>query len=248
MAFFGWLGPAPDPPARWDLRRAGWDICHGHSGCHADCKHVIVCDTRSLSPADRNGLAEADRPAWRLLLLGVESAAERADLLTTGCAEALPAATGLNELAARAGRVMEMFGLLPRWRDLGPLTLDLFHRDARKGARWLGLHPREFGLLWRLADAPGETVTRRQLLSDVWRIDHDPETNSVEVHVSRLRAKLAGAGCATLVETAPQGGYRLAATMPFMFAAAPHEADALDEYLRQIDWTRESIDCPTEPG
>src|SRR5690606_38908867 len=105
-----------------------------------------------------------DRPAWRLIMLGVEDAAERAHLLTEGCAEALPAATGLRELAARARRVDEMFGMLPRWRTVGPLTLDLFHRDARRGARWLGLHPREFGLLWRLADRPGQRVTRQDLL------------------------------------------------------------------------------------
>lgn len=100
---------------------------------------------------------------------------------------------------------------LPRRRQVGPLTLDLFHRDARHGVRWLSLHPREFGVLWRLADDPGQRVTRRELLRDVWRIHHEPETNSVEVHVSRLRSKLAGAGCEALIETVAEGGYRLAA-------------------------------------
>nr|WP_283773391.1 winged helix-turn-helix domain-containing protein [Altererythrobacter sp. KTW20L] len=130
-----------------------------------------------------------------------------------------------------------MFGLLPRWRSVGPLTLDLFHRDIRVGSRWLNLHPREFGVLWRLADRPGEAVTRSQLLADVWRLSHDPGTNSVEVHVSRLRSKLAAAGCDRLVETVPQGGYRLASgAVPFMFARALAESDQLDRYLRQIDW------------
>lgn len=96
-------------------------------------------------------------------------------------------------------------------------------------------HPREFGLLWRLSDHPGEVVSRRQLLEDVWRIRHDPETNSVEVHVSRLRSKLAACGCAALVATVPEGGYRLApdADAPFMLrdsAAGPD--DGLDAYLR----------------
>ncbi|MCB2067011.1 MAG: winged helix-turn-helix transcriptional regulator [Erythrobacter sp.] len=127
--------------------------------------------------------------------------------------------------------------MLPRWRDLGPLTLDLFHRDARQGARWLGLHPREFGLLWRLADSPGERVTRAQLLKDVWRLNHEPETNSVEVHVSRLRAKLALAGCESLVETAPEGGYRLPKANPSLLARRPPQADALDHCLRELDWS-----------
>ena len=74
---------------------------------------------------------------------------------------------------------------------MGPLTPDLIHRDAQHGSRWLALHPREFGVLWRLAECPGRRVSRAQLLRDVWRLNHDPETNSIAVHVSRLRSKLA---------------------------------------------------------
>lgn len=177
-------------------------------------------------------LAEADQPAWRLLLIGVEEPADRARLLTTGCAEAMPSSIGLHEFEARARRVDDMFGMLPRWRTVGALTLDLFHRDARRAGRWLGLHPREFGVLWRLADNPGERVTRKQLLTDVWRLNHEPETNSVEVHVSRLRAKLAELGCKGLVLTDPCGGYRLAQPPPFIAHAPPVE-DALDAYLRR---------------
>ena len=88
------------------------------------------------------------------------------------------------------------------------MKLDLLHRDARSGQDWLALHPREFALLWRLAQSPGEPVSRARLLRDVWRLDFEPGTNSVEVHVSRLRAKLAAAGIEGLVETDPRGGYR----------------------------------------
>ncbi len=240
LAFFGWIADGATPPSQWDLRLGGWSLCSGIGGCRTECRHVLICDTRTLSQDHRIGLAEADRPAWRLILLGVEDPAQRAQLLTMGCAEALPAATDRHELLARAKRVSDMFGMLPRWRNCGPLTLDLFHRDARHGARWLGLHPREFGVIWRLADVPGETVTRRQLLKDVWRISHEPETNSVEVHVSRLRSKLADAGCAALVTTDPDGGYRLAKSLPFMLGSNPPEGDALDGYLRDLGWTRES--------
>lgn len=236
MTFFGWVAGTAVPPEKWDLRQFGWQLCNGQGGCRADCQHVLLCEVHALTPSQRRAMAEADRPAWRLIMLGVENAAERAQLLSTGCAEALPASTTLRELCARSRRVADMFGLLPRWRSMGPITLDLFHRDARKGANWLHLHPREFGVLWRLADQPGERVSRRQLLKDVWRISHMPETNSVEVHVSRLRTKLASAGCEHLVQTAPEGGYRLSADMPFMFVPAPTQADALDNYLHDLDW------------
>jgi len=237
---FGWLGQEAEPPGRWDLRLQGWRLCHGTGGCRAECRHVLVCDVRALNAAQRAAMADADRPAWRLIMLGVEDGAERARLLLSGCAEAVPGTIALRELEARTRRVNDMFGTLPRWRNVGPLTLDLFHRDARQGARWLGLHPREFGVLWRLADHPGIGVTRRQLLSDVWRLQHEPETNSVEVHVSRLRSKLALAGCASLVETVPEGGYRLAPGAGFMFAAIPAQADSFDRYLRELGWVQET--------
>lgn len=181
-------------------------------------------------------------------MLGVEDPAERVSLLNMGCAEALSSRIGLRELLARARRINDMFGMLPRWRSIGPLTLDLFHRDARHGARWLSLHPREFGVMWRLADHPGERVTRRQLLRDVWRIDHEPETNSVEVHISRLRSKLALTGCGHLIQTAPEGGYRLCEARGFMFANAPLQADALDLYLREKGIGGTSAEASAAPG
>jgi DNA-binding winged helix-turn-helix (wHTH) protein len=222
-----------DPPWQWDLRRAGWALCRGEDGRRAECRHVLLVDARRLRPAEREAMVEADRPAWRLLMLGIEEPAERAALLTLGCAEALPATVPLSELAARARRIDEMFHMLPRWRTVGPLTLDLFHRDARRAARWLALHPREFGVLWRLADAPGKRVTRGELLRDVWRLNHEPETNSVEVHVSRLRSKLAELGCDGLVATDPRGGYRLADARPFMHGGEAREEDMLDAYVRE---------------
>jgi len=101
---------------------------------------------------------------------------------------------------------------IPRQFRVGPLVLDILHRDARAGERWLSLHPREFELLWRLGEAGGQVVDRRTLLRDVWRLLHEPETNSVEVHVYRLRAKLAPHGLAGLVQTHDEGGYRIDAS------------------------------------
>ena len=236
MACFGWLAEEVFPPSYWDLRKNGWTLCEGAKASRTECRHVLICDTRKIDAAARHALADADRPAWRLIMLGVEDPAERAHLLAMGCAEALSADTGLHELEARTRRVTEMFGMLPRWRDLGPLTLDLFHRDARKGARWLGLHPREFSLIWRLADAPGMRVTRRQLIADVWRLNHEPETNSVEVHVSRLRNKLASVECDTLIETVAEGGYRLTDPATMAKAAPAAQDDALDQHLRHLGW------------
>lgn len=218
VSIFGWIAGPPGPPERWDLRRRGWTLCDSPDPAHAECRHVVLADVRGIDAGARESLAEGDAPGWRMIMVGVAHGAERAHLLAHGCAEVLPETVGLDELEARARRVAEMFSMLPRWRNVGPLTLDLFHRDARLGPKWLALHPREFGVLWRLADSPGAAVTRAQLLRDVWRIAQEPETNSVEVHVSRLRAKLAAVGCSGLVETALEGGYRVPRTQPFMLA------------------------------
>jgi two-component system OmpR family response regulator len=197
---FGWIAERREPLARWDLRRIGWIL----SDKAADAE-VRLIDARGRGAAARGG-----DPATSLFV-GVDSGTERARLLEAGCGDAVPGSVGLPELARRARRVAERGDSLPRHRELGRLSLDLLYRDARAGERWLGLHPREFALLWRLAEKPGEPVTRTTLLRDVWRLEFEPGTNSIEVHVSRLRAKLAAAGIAGLVETYPSGGYRIAA-------------------------------------
>jgi two-component system OmpR family response regulator len=101
--------------------------------------------------------------------------------------------------------------MIPRFREVGEVTLDLLHRDARVYDRWLNFHPREFELFWRLADEPGKRLSKRTLLADVWRINFEPETNSLAVHVARIRAKLQPFGLASILVTHPEGGYFLEA-------------------------------------
>lgn len=198
MAVFGWIGAPCGPLPQWDLRRIGWMLS-------ADPAHVQVW----LVDAGRLQAADAGCDLAQCLFVRIDSSRERARLLGAGCGDALPVNVELPELARRARRVAERGDSLPRRRGIGPLTLDLLHRDARAGERWLALHPREFALLWRLAERPGESVSRAMLLREVWRLEFEPGTNSIQVHVSRLRAKLAAAGIDGLVETDPYGGYRV---------------------------------------
>ncbi len=99
--------------------------------------------------------------------------------------------------------------LIPRFREAGDVTLDLFHRDGRVDDRWLGLHPREFELLWRLSEEPGVPFSKQRLLADVWRIAFEPKTNSVAVHVARVRAKLDPFGLSHILATDKLNGYYL---------------------------------------
>lgn len=127
--------------------------------------------------------------------------------------------------------------LIPRHRIAGPLVLDLLVRDALAGGERVGLHPREFELLWRLSESPGLAVSRADLLRDVWNLKHVPSTNTLEVHVCRLRAKLAPIGASWIVATAPDGGYLLDTVSGPKGAQSAPRADGpadspLDSYAR----------------
>ena len=74
--------------------------------------------------------------------------------------------------------------------QLADLQLDLLAREARRGDKRLDLNNREFDLLAYLMGHQGQVVTRQMLLQNVWNYGLDTQTNVVDVHISRLRAKL----------------------------------------------------------
>jgi hypothetical protein len=154
---------------------------------------------------------DGDRKGCRntVLLHGVSDAAERAHYLSLGFGDVVPEGTDIAELDARARRIIANARMLPRRREIGRLELDLMTRDAYVEGQAAGLHPREFALLWRLADTPGTAVGKRRLLREVWKLSHVPETNSLAVHIFRLRAKLASLGLTGLIRTADDGAYAL---------------------------------------
>lgn len=235
MKQFCWVSQRAELPERWDLRLRGWVLSTGQPDPDADRRESfpVLCDYQGVSPGQ---LAALRQHRQRMLLLGVEGGLERAGLLAAQFADALASDVGLDELNQRADRVLALAQAMPRQRMAGPVLLDLFHRDARVDGRWLGLHPREFALLWHLAELPGSRVTRARLLADVWRLNHEPETNRVEVHVSRLRSKLASVGLGQLVVTDHRGGYRLdGADREALALPLSDPQNPLDEYLRRGD-------------
>ncbi len=90
----------------------------------------------------------------------------------------------------------------------GAIEVDRVARQVRIGGVLLALTAREYGILVYLVEHAGRAVSRTELLQNVWETTHDPGTNVVEVHVSRLREKL-GVHAAT-IETVRGQGYRLA--------------------------------------
>jgi two-component system copper resistance phosphate regulon response regulator CusR len=91
----------------------------------------------------------------------------------------------------------------------GGIELDLLTREASAGGQSVELTAREFSLLETLLRHPGQVLSREQLLSRVWGLDFDPQSNRVDVYIGYLRRKLG----ADRIETVRGTGYRLVVNM-----------------------------------
>ena len=94
---------------------------------------------------------------------------------------------------------------------VGDLELDLLTRGARRNGTSIDLQPREFRLLEYLMRHAGQVVTRTMLLESVWEYHFDPQTNVIDVHISRLRAKIDKGFEAPLLHTIRGAGYMIRA-------------------------------------
>lgn len=124
------------------------------------------------------------------------------------------------EVREVAARLRALLRRTRRYRGLGPsdgdvvavggLRLDRTCHGVTAGGREIELTPKEFDLLWALAEEAGRTVPSRRLLWDVWGYDEHIRTRTLDVHVGRLRRKLEEEPARPrLIVTVPSVGYRL---------------------------------------
>ncbi|MEP1229998.1 MAG: response regulator transcription factor [Litorimonas sp.] len=92
---------------------------------------------------------------------------------------------------------------------VGTLEMDLLARTVRRDGQKILLQPREFRLLECLMRNAGRVVTRTMLLEKVWDYHFDPQTNVIDVHISRLRGKIDKDFDEALLHTVRGAGYRL---------------------------------------
>jgi two-component system OmpR family response regulator len=95
-----------------------------------------------------------------------------------------------------------------RYHDL---SLDLLARRVMRGGKPIDLQPREFKLLEVLMRHAGQVMTRTMLLEKVWDYRFDPQTNVIDVHISRLRQKIDRGYAQPLIQTVRGAGYSLRA-------------------------------------
>ncbi len=147
-----------------------------------------------------------------IVLSALSALDERVRGLKAGGDDYLAKPFAFSELAARAEALVRRARPGPEIRVLqfADLQLDLARRQAERNGRPLPLQPREFRLLACFLMHPGQVLTRSMLLESVWDYRFDPQTNVIDVQVSRLRAKLTADGGLQLIHTVRGMGYRMA--------------------------------------
>jgi two-component system OmpR family response regulator len=121
-------------------------------------------------------------------------------------AELLARVEALNRRGKGEGPVTKLI--------VADLEMDLLSRAVRRAGQKIDLQPREFRLLEFLMRHAGQVVTRTMLLEGVWDYHFDPQTNVIDVHVSRLRQKVDKPFPVGLIHTVRNAGYMLRAEAP----------------------------------
>jgi two-component system OmpR family response regulator len=175
---------------------------------------VVIVD-RMLPGLDGMALVKTLRGARNrtplIFLTALGGVADRIEGLHAGGDDYLAKPFAFGELSARVAALARR----PDLRDeatvlrAGDLEMDLLARRVTRAGQAIELLPREFALLEHLLRRKGRVQSRTMLLEAVWDISFDPQTNVVETHVSRLRAKIDRPFGTELIRTVRGAGYRI---------------------------------------
>lgn len=204
------------------LSEAGFAVdlaSDGRSGLfHAmDGNYDVLIVDRMIPQLDGLALVQALRAASVatpvLFLSALGQVDERVKGLKAGGDDYLAKPFAFSELHARV-EALARRRVEPKVQtrlQVGDLEMDLIERRVRRDGRAIDLQPREFKLLEYLMRHAGQVVTRTMLLEGVWDYHFDPQTNVIDVHVSRLRQKIDKGFTQPLLHTIRGAGYSLRA-------------------------------------
>tara|TARA_R110000744_G_scaffold58373_11_gene121778 strand:+ start:875 stop:1546 length:672 start_codon:yes stop_codon:yes gene_type:complete len=154
---------------------------------------------------------EAGGTTPALFLSALGDVQNRVQGLKAGADDYLSKPFAPSELAARVEALGRRQVGEPQVTSLkaGDLEMNLLTRKVTRAGKKIDLQPREFRLLEYLMRHAGQVVTRTMLLEKVWDYNFDPQTNVIDVHISRLRAKIDKEFEEPLLHTVRGAGYRL---------------------------------------
>jgi DNA-binding response OmpR family regulator len=180
-------------------------------------EHVYDVAIVDVMLPKRDGLAVIDELRRRgvgtpvLILSARRSVDDRVKGLQAGGDDYLTKPFAFAELLARVQALLRRSTRAPEPTSLtvDDLVLDLFSRRVTRAGAAIDLRPREFALLEYLMRNPGRVVSKTMILSHVWEYNFDPQTNIVDVLVSRLREKIDRPFERKLLQTVRGVGYVL---------------------------------------
>ncbi|MCX6543445.1 MAG: response regulator transcription factor [Acidobacteria bacterium] len=172
---------------------------------------LMLPKRHGLSVIDQMRRHAIDTPV--LILSARRSVDDRVKGLQAGGDDYLTKPFAFAELLARVQALVRRATRAPDPTTLtvDDLVLDLLSRRAARGGTPIDLHPREFSLLDYLMRNAGRVVSKTMILSHVWEYNFDPQTNIVDVLVSRLREKIDRPFGKRLLHTVRGVGYVLRA-------------------------------------
>jgi two-component system OmpR family response regulator len=141
-----------------------------------------------------------------IILTALDQVSDRIDGLNAGADDYLVKPFDLSELSARIGSVARRYTGNPNpIISHGALEIDLAARSIHRDGKPVALTAREWALFEAFVSRPGQLLSKAQLEEKLYAFDTEVESNTIEVHVSRLRKKLGSA----VIETVRGMGYRL---------------------------------------
>ncbi|MDP7571194.1 MAG: response regulator transcription factor, partial [Myxococcota bacterium] len=178
---------------------------------------ALIVD-RMLPSLDGLSVIETLRKAGRetpvLIVSAMGEVDERVHGLRSGGDDYLVKPYAFTELLARLELLVQRRGRAGAPAEtrlcVADLEMDLLKRSVQRGGSPIDLKPREFQLLEFMMRHAGRVVTRTMILEAVWDYHFDPQTNVIDVHISRLRAKIDKGFDPQLLQTVRGRGYRLA--------------------------------------
>ncbi|WP_310620716.1 response regulator transcription factor [Flexibacterium corallicola] len=146
-----------------------------------------------------------------LIISALSQVDDRVKGLRAGGDDYLPKPYAVSELLARIEALdrRQAPGAIETTLQVGDLVLDRLAHTVSRNNQELTLQPREFRLLEYLMKNAGQVVTRTMLLENVWDYHFDPQTNVIDVHISRLRSKIDKGFETQLLHTVRGSGYTI---------------------------------------